>query len=143
VALTVAFSYYYRYDVIMSIVGRFNSAGEAGGGGSVFSPRHLFFYLNAIFWQIGFIGSGLFIAGFCYMLRFRNFKSVFLLSWFIVPFIVATFTQLKFIEYTMSYVLALIFIAIYFLEKIKRINLMNNLILCWVIFNMCQYFREF
>ena len=54
VTLAVAFSYYYRYDVIMSIVGRFNNAGEAGGG-SVFSPASVF-YLNAIFWQIGLIG---------------------------------------------------------------------------------------
>jgi 4-amino-4-deoxy-L-arabinose transferase-like glycosyltransferase len=142
VALIISLSYYYRPEVIASIVHRFNTPGEAGGG-SVFTYRHLSYYLKGIIWQTGTFTSLIVVFGIYNLVKANNHKTAVLLSWFLLPLLVASFTQLKFIEYTMGYVPAIVLIALFGLNSIKHRSVKEALIIFWVVINLCQYFKEF
>lgn len=142
VTFCIAFTFYHKPIIIDNIIGRMNVLGEAGSG-SIFSWPHLSYYIKILPYQIGILG--LVILIFCVYNFFseRRFAQMLLGSWIIVPFFVLTLSMAKFEEYALAYVPAIILIMAMSINNLKIKNLKNTIALLLIIFNICQYFREF
>lgn len=110
---------------------------------NLFSLAHLTYYIKMLPIQVGGLAMIFFLYGLYILLSLERYYRNLLFLWILVPFVVFTFTTNKFDDYAVPYIAAIIIVIAIGIESIKNEKLQKFLALGLLVFNMCQFFREF
>lgn len=139
---SVALIYYHNIKTFHNLWSRIHDPGIMDSV-NIFSWPHLTYYVRILPKQIGWIMVVLFLLGLVRPLNLNRQQKQFLLSWFIIPFIVQTFVLAKFPVYTIGYLPVVALIAALTVVNIKRVVLRITFAGILSIVVMCNYFKNF